>query len=267
MRIEIDFTKGIRENAESYYALSKKAKKKLLGLEKGTKEISRKMAIEASKKGKEIKAVKKRERRWFEKYHWFFTGEGFLVVAGRDAKSNEVVVKKLMDKNDVYFHADIHGAPHTILKTEGRKPGKDSLAQAAVFAAVFSKAWEQKLPSVDVYSARPEQVSKSAPTGESIGTGAFMIYGEREWYKKTPLSLSIGFKQTDGALELFSGPPQTVEKKADFSMRLSFGDMPKGEGAKRLLGIFRSKLGKNAQITIDDVIALLPNGGIAFSLQ
>src|SRR3989344_2745433 len=112
MRLEVDFTKGIRENADAYYALSKKSKKKLDGLARGVKEIERKMLLDERKKIAPKKAIKKRERKWFEKFHWFYTSEGFLVISGRDAKSNDNVVKNLMEKNDIYFHADIHGAPH-----------------------------------------------------------------------------------------------------------------------------------------------------------
>ncbi len=263
MRVEIDYAKSVRENADIYYAISKKAKKKLGGLDRGAEQIAKKIRVEAAKKSVETIAVKKRERKWYEKFHWFFTSEGFLAISGKDAKGNETVVKKLMEKDDVYFHADIHGAPHAILRTEGKKPSRQSLEEAAVFAAVFSKAWQEHLSSVDVYSVRPEQVSKSAPAGESIGTGAFMIYGEREWFRKTALEFAIGFSSKDGIVGLLSGPIGAVKKNSTFMLNLSFGDYTKGDAAKRILGIFRSKLGKNAPITLDDVIALLPNGGIS----
>ena len=265
MRVEIDLRKGARENADVYYALSKKAKKKLGGLARGAEEIRRKLGIEADKVSVRKKPLKRRERKWYEKFHWFFTSEGFLVIAGRDAKSNENIVKRLMEKDDVYFHADIHGAPHTVLKTDGKKPGPASMQEAAVFAAVFSKAWAQQLASVDVYSARPEQVSKSAPSGESIGTGAFMVYGGREWFRKTPLAFAVGFKKTADSAEFFSGPVSAVKPAADFHVNLSFGDMPKGAAAKRIAGIFRGKLGKGSEISLDEIVALLPNGGIGIS--
>ena len=61
MRLEVDFTKGIRENADAYYALSKKSKKKLDGLARGVKEIERKMLLEERKKiaPKKFSACKK----------------------------------------------------------------------------------------------------------------------------------------------------------------------------------------------------------------
>ncbi len=260
MKIEIDFTKSIQENADDYYALSKKSKKKLNGLDAGVREVERKLIKQKKDGPKKKNLVKKRERKWFEKFHWFFTSEGFLVIAGKDAKTNEVIVKKLMEKNDVYFHADIHGAPHTVLKTEGKTPGDISKKEAAIFAAIFSKAWREQLSAVDVYSAKPEQVTKSAPSGESLGTGAFMVYGKREWFKKTPLEFSIGLtKGTDHFLS--SGPISAVSKNSEYSIQLFFGNNSKGDTSKLLKKIFYDK--SNFSASLDDIVALLPSGGFS----
>ncbi len=266
MRIEIDLSKSVQENASDYYALAKKAKKKLDGLGRGEAELEKKIRAQSSKILPEKKLARKRERKWYEKFHWFYTSDGMLAIAGRDAKSNEVVVKKMMEDNDVYFHADIHGAPHTILKTEGKKPSQKSLDETAVFAAVFSKAWSEQLPAVDVYSASPSQVSKKAPTGESIGTGAFMIYGEREWFRKTALEFAIGFRKSGEAVGLFSGPPGAVEANTQFMLRIGLGGESKGDAAKKILGIFKGKIGKNAGISLDDAVSLLPTGGMKIIL-
>ena len=33
-------------------------------------------------------------KNWYERYRWFFTSDGFLVIGGRDAASNSAVSKK-----------------------------------------------------------------------------------------------------------------------------------------------------------------------------
>ena len=261
MKIEIDLTKTIQENANDYYSKSKKAKKKLAGLKTGVIELERKLETEQKNKPKEKKLIKKRERKWFEKYHWFYTSEGFLVVSGRDAKSNEIVVKKTMEKHDLYFHADIQGAPHTILKTNDKNPGEKSKQETAVFAAVFSKAWREQLPGIDVYSASPEQVTKKAPSGESLGTGAFMIYGKRDWYKKTPLEFAIGIKKEKDSYELLSGPYSAIKVNSDFMLKVSFGKDSKGDASKKIRQKFSEKF-KEADLNLDDISALLPSGGL-----
>lgn len=259
MKLEIDFTKSLHENAGDYYALSKKGKKKLEGLAKGISAVELKLAVERKVPEKK-KVVKKRERKWYEKFHYFFTSENFLVLGGRDAKSNETIVNKFMEKDDVYFHADIHGAPHVILKTEGKIPSEISLNEAASFAATFSRGWQEQIPALDVYSARPEQVTKKAPSGESVGLGAFMIYGQRVWYKKTKLECCVGVKKVGDLVEFFSGPRSAVEKSAKFVVKLGFGNLAKGDAAKKVLGFFENKLGLDLKNNLDDIVALLPNG-------
>ena len=53
---------------------------------------------------------------WFEKFHWFISSEGYIVVYGRDMQQNEQLVKKYLRKGDVYVHADLHGASTCIVR-------------------------------------------------------------------------------------------------------------------------------------------------------
>jgi len=59
---------------------------------------------------------KNRKVFWFEKFLWFITSENYLVIGGRDAHQNEMLVKKYMDKGDMFFHCELHGAAVCILK-------------------------------------------------------------------------------------------------------------------------------------------------------
>ena len=262
MKVELNYLKSLEENADSYYALAKKAKKKLSGLESGINKVKSKLESQKNIKPEKKKLSKKREKKWFEKFHWFFTGNGFLVVGGRDAKSNEQVVKKIMQPNDIYFHADIQGAPHTALKTEGKKPAKSDLEEAASFAAVFSKAWREQLPAIDVYSAKPEQVSKKAPSGESLGTGAFMVYGKRDWFKRAPLNYAVGLKKKGDSFELVPGPLTCVKKNSDFFVEVKFGKDSKGAASKHIRNFFYQKTNRVFEASLDDLNAILPSGSL-----
>lgn len=35
-----------------------------------------------------------RKALWFEKFHWFISSENYLVIAGKDAQQNEMLVKR-----------------------------------------------------------------------------------------------------------------------------------------------------------------------------
>jgi predicted ribosome quality control (RQC) complex YloA/Tae2 family protein len=72
-----------------------------------------------------------RKPHWFEKFHWFVTSENYLVVSGRDAQQNELLVKRYLRKDDLYVHADLHGASTTIIRNhEPQRPGLEFNALA-----------------------------------------------------------------------------------------------------------------------------------------
>lgn len=65
-----------------------------------------------------------RKAHWFEKFAWFMTSENHLVLSGRDAQQNELLVKRYLRKDDLYVHADLHGAATTIIRNnDPSKPG------------------------------------------------------------------------------------------------------------------------------------------------
>lgn len=42
-----------------------------------------------------------RKVHWFEKFNWFISSENYLVISGRDAQQNEMIVKRYMTKGDL----------------------------------------------------------------------------------------------------------------------------------------------------------------------
>jgi predicted ribosome quality control (RQC) complex YloA/Tae2 family protein len=243
----------LEENATLYYNKSKEARRTIVGLHKALEAANKKNAQENAPK----KVIKiERTQKWFEKYRWFFSSDDFLVVGGKDARSNEEIVKKRMKEIDVYFHAEVYGAPHCFIQSMGKSIPESTMKEAAIFAVTFSKAWEQNRVLADVYSVKPEQVSKSAMAGEHLATGAFMIYGERNWFKKTPLSCAIGY--FDKEKILMSGPLSAIKKHCSFFVELKQGQMEKNKAAMKLKKIFEEK---GFIFPQERFLSLLPNGG------
>lgn len=133
---------------------------------------------------------------WFEKFAWFISSDGFLVLAGRDAQQNELLVKKYLKAGDVYVHADVHGAGSLVVKNhvypQLKTPPPKTLHEAGTFSICFSRAWEAKIVT-SAWWVRADQVSKTAPSGEYLGTGSFMIRGQKNFLPPMQLSLSFGF--------------------------------------------------------------------------
>ena len=178
---------SIQDNANKYYERSKKAEKKLRGAEKTLEETKAKIedAKRQVKVAKESQQplVKRRKREWYEKFRWFRSSDGFLVIGGRDATTNELIVKKRMEPNDIVFHAEIVGAPFVLIKTEGKTVPEQTINEAAQLAASYSRAWKEMISSVNVYWIHPSQVSKTPPSGQSLKKGAFMIRGNKNFVR------------------------------------------------------------------------------------
>ncbi|MBZ2166183.1 ribosome rescue protein RqcH [Methanobacterium spitsbergense] len=263
--VNIDTGLGIPENAEVYYNKGKKAKKKIRGVniaiaktEEEIKKAKGKREIEMEKVLVPQKRVKK-DLKWYEKLRWFLTSDGLMVIGGRDATTNEMVVKKHMENRDIYFHSDIHGAASIILKAGKDEIPESSINQAAAFAACFSSAWAKGLGSADVYWVHPEQVSKTPQSGEFVTKGAFIIRGSRNYIRGLPLTLAIGKVDYEGE-RIMAGPPEAVSKYTENFASIKPGYTKKEEIAMQI----KNKIDTDKMFIIEDVVRVLPSGKCDF---
>ncbi|RLJ05711.1 MAG: hypothetical protein DRP18_02455 [Candidatus Aenigmatarchaeota archaeon] len=219
--VEIDIRKTVEENAEKYYEDAKWARKKLEGVKEAEKQILEK--IEETKEKPEEKTEKekpKKRKKWYENFRWFFSSDGFLVVAGKNDESNETLIKKHTEDNDIVFHADIPGAAFVVIKSQGLDVPDETKKEAAEFAAAYSKAWSKGLGTIDVYSVPGSRVTKG---GVNLPKGSFIIEGEREWYREQEIKLSIGVKIKEDEADVVSGPVMAVRKNSDYFVTIKPG--------------------------------------------
>ena len=154
-----------------------------------------------------------RKKNWYERYRWFFTTDGYLAIGGRDAASNSAVIRKHLDKNDKVFHADIFGSPFFIVKDAENAPDT-TMNEIAHATVCFSRAWREGLYGVSAYWVHPEQIKKSAPSGEFLPKGSFTIEGQRNFIKSETLRLAVGIMPIDDDYILTCGPPEPIKKKS-----------------------------------------------------
>lgn len=177
-------------------------------------------------------AASRRKRAWYERYHWLVTGSGLLAVGGRDADQNESLVRKLLGPNDVFLHADIHGAPAVVLLARGRSYTEEDLLEAGLLTAVYSKAWKAGMGSVSVYWALGSQVSKSPPAGEYLAKGSFMVYGKKNYLRPYRMELYLGVAlDEEGLPVVVVGTEDLVRSQSLAYVRLVPGDMKVEEAA------------------------------------
>jgi len=277
----LELRRSLFENAASFYERGKKAKQKLEGATTALEDSRRKLA-ELEKKmhrAEELEHVKPAEaveelvkhkvkhKEWFEKFRWFVSSDGFLVVAGKDATSNEVLIKKYTGEKDLVFHADIVGAPFVVVKTAGKNPSEQCLREAGEFAVAFSRGWREGFGSVDVYWVKPSQLSKGGPSGESVAHGAFVIRGERNWMRGVPLRMAIGVavNEEEGTARIGGGPIEAVKNETDAYVVVVPGDLTGKELFRRVLRALAEKVQKEpreaiAKLSVEEIREFIPYG-------
>jgi len=189
---------------------------------------------------------KKRKREWYEAFRWMFTSGGFLVIGGRDARTNELIIKKYLEEGDLFFHADVVGAPAVVMK-RGEEAGEGDILEAAIFSASYSRAWRMGLYRVPVFYVRASQVTLSPPSGEYRPRGGAIIKGKREW-TEAPLGIYLGFDE-----RFFV----SAVERDNVLFQLLPGRMPRDEAARLILKSLN--LDKSF---MDELVPLLPPGDV-----
>uniref|UniRef100_A0A8C9VER4 Ribosome quality control complex subunit NEMF n=1 Tax=Scleropages formosus TaxID=113540 RepID=A0A8C9VER4_SCLFO len=197
MLVDLDLNLSAYANAKKYYDHKRHAARK----EQKTVEAAEKAFKSAEKKTKqtlkEVQTVvtiqKARKVYWFEKFLWFISSENYLVIAGRDQQQNEMIVKRYLRAGDIYVHADLHGATSCVIKNPTGEPiPPRTLTEAGTMAVCYSAAWDAKIIT-SAWWVHPHQVSKTAPTGEYLTTGSFMIRGKKNFLPPSYLMMGFGF--------------------------------------------------------------------------
>ena len=212
-------------------------------------------------------------KEWYERYRWFITTDGLLVIGGRDASSNSALIRKHLTEHDIVFHAEVHGSPFFIIKnaaafaTTKEESIDSSLHQVAQATISFSRAWKDGLSSADAYWVLPQQVKRGAPTGQFLPKGSFVIEGKRNYLKGVELRLAIGIMYLNNRETLVCGPEEAIKKYSAFYGVLMQGGMDPMNAAKKVKSEFVKISNENTKIaesvkhmSLDEFVRALPTG-------
>ena len=275
----------VHQNAQRHFTSARKQKNKNKGAVDALKETVTRLKTAQKKETKaeatgKLNRIKRSKRFWFETHRWSMISGGHLLVGGKDAKGNDSVVKRHLSVNDLYLHADIHGAPSCSLRSaqgfivDQQKPAhipddipafrvadkledstldEDKLLEAATMALCWSRAWAGGGAHGTVYSVKPAQVSKTANTGEFVGKGAFIVRGQRTWFKDLDVRLGIGIVAINGVPLLMGATPATIKNICKRYAILVPGLTKKEQLANQIY--------KNTGLITDDILGILPGSG------
>jgi len=252
MRVTLSLEKSIDENAAVYFERAKREKRKLGGardaLARTQKELASIAASQAEAKKSALAPVR-RKTEWYERFRWFFSSEGILCVGGRDASSNEQLVKKHAHAEEMVVHCDIPGSPFFVIKAGDTQVGEQTLVETAVATASYSRGWRLGLGSIEAYAVKGSQLSKEAASGEYLTKGSFVVRGKRRTFTVIP-RLAIAFKEG----RVIAGPAAAVGQQAERVIEVVPGTTKTSSAAKEI----RSLIGGGE---IDDIVRALPAGG------
>jgi predicted ribosome quality control (RQC) complex YloA/Tae2 family protein len=285
-RIELHLDQTVHQNAQRYFDAGRKQKEKSVGAVKAIEETKQKIASGEKKRAKDeaagrLHAVKRSKQLWIEKHRWAVVGDGHLLLGGKDARGNDTVVNKYLKREDLYFHADLHGAPSCALKLkEGFEedphplPGlpegvpalrltqtmesenfeDGTIEDAAAMAVVWSRGWSSGGAAATAFWVEPTQVSKTAETGEALARGAWIVRGKRNWLRDLRMEMTLGMAVVNGIPLPLTGTHEAVTKWCSRWVRIGPGNTKKEALA--------NQIAKSTGLTQDDVLGALPPGNI-----
>ena len=294
-RVTVDVSMGVEKNADRLYTEAKRIEGKkegaLAAIEDTREELEavrkRKEAWEADdadddeesddEGGEDVDWLSRasipvrQPEHWYERFRWFETSDGFLVVGGRNADQNEALVKKYLSKHDRFLHAQAHGGPVTVIKASGPSEPSNpvdfpdsTLEEAAGFAVSYSSVWKDGRHAGDAYMVTPEQVSKTPESGEYIEKGGFVIRGDRTYFRDVEARVAVGI-QCEGETRVIGGPPSAIDPRVETAIHLEPGRYAQNDAAKMCYREFKERFTDQSFLrkvaSPDRIQEFLPPGG------
>ena len=245
--------------SSAIYDRAKELEAKAQEVREAAKRIERKASRETSTQGEKrgrLVELRRSKVEWYEKFRWFFTSGGKLAVGGRDAQTNSILVKRHAEQGDTVFHADLFGSPFFLLKG-GSEQSEEEVREVAGATVSFSSAWKTGLASADAYWVTPDQVSTTAPSGEYLSKGSFMIRGRKNFVPRNPVEIAVGLDELGRVL---SGPEAALRTSTENYVLLR----PAREKASDTAKTVARELDESGAVLrsrLDDVMRALPSGG------
>ena len=293
-RVEVEVDTGVEKNADRLYTEAKRVEGKKEGAQAAIEDTREELAeVKARRDAWEADDDEEEEdeesepedvdwlsrssiplrteEHWYERFRWFRTSDGYLVIGGRNADQNEEIVKKYLNKHDLFFHTQAHGGPVTVVKATG--PSEPSQAvefpdstkrEAAQFAVSYSSTWKEGRFEGEAYMVTPDQVSKTPESGEYIEKGSFVIRGDRTYFRDVAAEVLVGV-QCEGETRVLGGPPTAIEGRVETAVRLQPGRYAQNDAAKMVYRRFKETFADQSFVrkvaSPDKIQEFLPPGG------
>lgn len=201
VNVRVKLGQGAWANARDYFNIRRAAgakKEKTVqqadkALKSAEKKIQRDLEKSLAKSSNKNTGMlhTRRSVYWFEKFYWFISSDRMLVIGGRDALQNSLLLTRYFEKDDCLVHSDVEGASVLIIKNDnGKEISPKTFSEASAFCLATSKAWELKKAGTAWYVARG-QVPRLGPGGNPISVGEMASTAHRTVI--LPANFDMGF--------------------------------------------------------------------------
>jgi predicted ribosome quality control (RQC) complex YloA/Tae2 family protein len=189
--IEIDSSLSVMKNAQHYFELFKKEKRKAESEEKRKRKVEKELNILKKKKEKlktaddlnEFKEFYKKKEEIEEEvipsqFRVFTTSYGSKVLVGKNAEANQELTFSFARPYDIFLHVKNAPGSHTILRVKDKNkfPPIEDIYEAAYYAAKFSKLKHSTSVPVSYALKRYVRGAKGLPKGTVIMEREKVVY-------------------------------------------------------------------------------------------
>ncbi len=164
VKVELDINLSLSENAQLYYRRYKKGQARARMAEEQSQQLNSQLAfiqelasaIEMATSPDELASIREdlEAQGWMQPLETrkkgkqqkpsqplsVISSDGMTILIGRNGLQNDQLVGKLAHPEDVWLHAHLIPGSHVLVKTDKREMPDQTLLEAALLAAWFSKA-------------------------------------------------------------------------------------------------------------------------------
>jgi predicted ribosome quality control (RQC) complex YloA/Tae2 family protein len=215
---KVSLDESARAASSSLWSLAKKARLKVAKTQEASvsvikaaeKQADNKLKARAWQQDSSRLKKQKSTQAWFQRFAWFVSSEGYLIVAPRDkGQSEQVVFGGVLRPTDALVICEQNGPP-TVVRARNGVLSPLALHEAGCFAACRSDAWQRRdrAPAywVPGFSVRKVGSSSSTQVLDVLGDVAISSGTKKTYLPPTQLELTFAllFKLSEDSLEAHS---------------------------------------------------------------